>query len=126
MTGAICCGAYDSVKNILYSDSSWGPTLTPLMSPDFVAPGVDVGGYYPTGYGTMTGTSVSTAVIAGACALMLQWGIVDRNAISLSTNQIRAYLIRGCNRKQLTVYPNSQWGYGTINLYQTFQNMKGL
>ena len=97
-----------------------------VMAPDILAPGVDVGGYYPTGYGTMSGSSVAAAITAGACALMLQWGIVDKNDVSLSTFQIRAYLIRGCNRKDTIKYPNTQWGYGTLNLLQTFQEMRGV
>ncbi|MHB1154420.1 MAG: S8 family peptidase [Eubacteriales bacterium] len=126
MIGSLCCGAYDSSTNILYSRSSWGPTVLPIMAPDLTAPGVNVGGYYPTGYGTMTGTSVATAITTGACALMMQWGIVDGNDTALSTYQIRAYLIRGCDRKEGVLYPNPQWGYGTLNLLQTFQLMRGI
>ncbi|MHB1153723.1 MAG: S8 family serine peptidase [Eubacteriales bacterium] len=133
MVGALCSGAYDSINNILYAQSSWGPTIMPRMSPDLVAPGVNVGGFYPTGngtfpsgYGTMSGTSVAAAITAGACALMLEWGIVDGNDNAFSTNQIRAYLIRGCNRNPVITYPNSQLGYGTLNLFQTFRIMRGI
>lgn len=124
MLGSLCCGAYDSSNNILYSASSWGPTIQPIMSPDLVAPGVNVGGFYPGGYGTMSGTSVAAAIVAGAGALMLQWGIIDRNDLAISTHQIRAYLIRGCSRKETVFYPNSQWGYGILDLLQTFQIMR--
>jgi subtilisin family serine protease len=124
MIGAICCGAYDSVNNTLYSQSSWGPTRAQRMAPDLVAPGVDVGGYYPSGYGTMSGTSVAAAITAGASALMLQWGIVDKNDVALSSYQIRAYLIRGCNRSETITYPSTSWGYGSLNLLQTFQFMR--
>ncbi|MHB1153725.1 MAG: S8 family peptidase [Eubacteriales bacterium] len=126
MIGSLCCGAYDSSNNILYSGSSWGPTVLPILAPDLTAPGVNVGGFYPGVYGTMTGTSVSTAITAGAGALMMQWGIVDGNDTALSTYQIRAYLIRGCDRKEGVNYPNTQWGYGTLNLLQTFQLMRGI
>ncbi len=133
MLGSLCCGAYDSSDNILYSGTSWGPTVLPIMAPDLTAPGVNVGGYYPvgngtfpSGYGTMTGTSVATAITSGAGALMMQWGIVDGNDTALSTAQIRAYLIRGCDRKEGLSYPNPQWGYGTLNLLQTFQLMRGI
>lgn len=123
-TGAISCGAYDSANSRLDANSSWGPTQIDLMSPDLVAPGVNVAGIYPTGPGTMSGTSVATAVTAGACALMMQWGIVMGNDDDISTYQIRAYLIRGCNRNETMSYPNTQWGYGTLNLFQTFQMMR--
>lgn len=60
--------------------------VLPIMAPDLAAPGVNVGGYYPTGYGVMTGTSISTAITAGACALMMQWGIVDEKTIPRSVH----------------------------------------
>ena len=124
--GPIPVGAYNSLSNSLYSKTSWGPTRIPTLSPSFVAPGVGVGGFYPTGYGTMDGTSVSTAITAGACALMLQWGIVDNNDPSISTYQIRAFLIRGCERDENVVYPNNQWGYGKLNLLNSFNLMREL
>lgn len=122
--GVIKCGAYDSATNSLYINTSWGPTRLPIMSPDFVAPGVNVGGVYPSGYGTMSGTSVSAAITTGACALMLQWGIVEGNDLSMSTYQARAYIIRGCERDPKLIYPNTQWGYGQMNLYQSFDLMR--
>ena len=122
--GVITAGAYNSNNNALYVRTSWGPTRLPIMSPDFVAPGVNVSGLYPSGYGTMEGTSVSAAIATGASALMLQWGIVEGNDTALSTYQIRAYLIRGCTRSPTIVYPNAQWGYGQLNLLQTFNLMR--
>lgn len=124
--GLITCGAYNGNNNSLYTRTSWGPTRLPMMSPDLVAPGVNVSGLFPTGYGTMDGTSVSTAITTGAGALMLQWGIVNGNDAALSTYQIRAYLIRGCNRSDTLTYPNAQWGYGRLNLLQTFNLMREL
>ncbi|MDD3571168.1 MAG: S8 family serine peptidase, partial [Lachnospiraceae bacterium] len=124
MQGAISCGAYNTSNNSLYARSSWGPTRLGSIRPDLVAPGVGVGGYYPSGYGTMDGTSVATAIVAGACVLMMQWGIVKGNDVSLSTYQIRAYLIRGCVRSENIIYPNNQWGYGRLDLLNTFNLMR--
>lgn len=122
--GAISCGAYNASDKSLYSNSSWGPTRINRMMPDLAAPGVNVGGIFPTGYGTMNGTSAATAITAGASALMLQWGIVQGNDTSLSTYQIRAYMIRGCSRSPTMLYPNTQWGYGALDLMQTFNLMR--
>ncbi|MHC1724047.1 MAG: S8 family peptidase [Aminipila sp.] len=124
--GSIHCGAYNSIRNSLYPESSWGPVRLSLDIPDLVAPGYEVGGFYPTGYGTMDGTSVATAITTGACALMLQWGIVEGNDLGFSTPLIRAYLIRGCDRTDVMEYPNPQWGFGTLNLMQTFFYMREL
>lgn len=125
-SGAISCGAYDSANDSLYLNTSWGPTRIERMAPDLVAPGVGILGVYPTGSGTMSGTSTAAAITAGACALMMQWGIVKGNDVSISTYQIRAYLIRGCSRMQTMSYPNPQWGYGALNLYQSFNHMREL
>lgn len=122
--GVIACGAYDSRNNSLYYNSSWGPTRWPMLSPDLVAPGVNVGGAFPTGYGQMSGTSVAAAITAGACALMMQWGIVDRNELSMTTERIKAYLIRGCARDMAIEYPNTQWGYGKLDLFNTLNMIR--
>lgn len=124
MNAAIACGAYNTNNNSLYVRSSWGPTRAELVSPDLVAPGVNVGAYFPTGYGTMSGTSVATAITTGASALLLQWGIVEGNDPAISTYQIKAYLIRGCTRSDTLSYPNNQWGYGRLNLLRTFTFMR--
>ncbi len=88
--------------------------------PDLVAPGYQIGGFYPTGYGYMNGTSVATAITAGAAALLMQWGIVEGNDYGFCTPLIAAFLIRGCTRIESREYPNSQWGYGMLNLLQSF------
>jgi len=118
--GLISCGAYNSMNNSLYVNSSWGPSALPMLTLDLVAPGVNIQGIYPGGYGTMTGTSVSTAITAGAAALMMQWGILDEKDKTLNTYRIRAYLIRGCERDYNIKYPSIQWGYGRLNLLNTF------
>ncbi len=124
--GPLTIGAYNNVNNSLYVRSSWGPTRLPAMAPDLVAPGVNVIGLYPTGYGPMDGTSVSAAITAGAAALLLQWGIVEGNDVAMSTYQIRAYLIRGASRSDTITYPNAQWGYGRLNLISSFNLMREL
>jgi len=123
-TGGITSGAYNDRDNSLYVSSSWGPTRNLNLKPDLVAPGVDVAGIYPIGNGTMTGTSVATAITTGACALMLQWGIVDKNDISLNTNSIKSYLIRGCKREPNNQYPSYKWGYGKLDLLNTFIQLR--
>jgi len=125
-TGGITVGAYNDRDNSLYVSSSWGPTRNSQAKPDFVAPGVDVAGIYPMGNGTMTGTSVSTAITAGACALMLQWGIVEQNDVSLNTYRIKSFLIRGCRREPNIQYPSYQWGYGKLDLLNTFMQFRGM
>ena len=66
------------------------------------------------------------AVLAGACALLLQWGVREGNDPAMGTYQIRASLIRGCLRRPDMVYPNNQWGYGSVQLMQSFHLMREL
>ena len=124
MTGAIISGAYNARQNSLYANSSWGPSRTGELVPDLVAPGVNIGGYYPYGFGFMSGTSVATSIVTGASALMLEWGIVQGNRPAFSSFQIRAFMIRGCDRNENMIYPNNRWGYGSLNLLQTFELMR--
>lgn len=124
--GVLCCGAYDSASKSLYAKSSRGPSWDGRILPDLTAPGVGVGGIYPFGPGSMSGTSAAAAVLAGMCALLLQWGIREGNDPAMGTSQIRAYLIRGCLRRADMVYPNNQWGYGSVHLMQTFHLMREL
>jgi hypothetical protein len=120
----ITCGAYDTSDNSLYVSSSWGPTRVPRISPDFVAPGVKVAGIYPTGYGTMTGTSGAAAITAGAAALLVEWGVVQRNLPAMDGELVKSLLISGCERVENVQYPNIKWGYGKLNLHNTFSTLR--
>jgi hypothetical protein len=94
------------------------------MAPDFVAPGVNVKGVYPTGLGTMTGTSAAAAITAGAAAILMEWGIVQGNLRAMDGDVLRLLLIGGCQRDEGILYPNTRWGYGKLDLYGTFFRIK--
>lgn len=117
---SITCGAYNSEDNSLFVSSSWGPTLLPRMAPDLVAPGVNIGGIYPSGFGSMTGTSAAAAITAGAAAILMEWGIVQGYLKAMDGDMIRILLGSGCTREEGIIYPNSRWGYGKLNLLGTF------
>ncbi|MDR1564984.1 MAG: S8 family peptidase [Oscillospiraceae bacterium] len=124
--GIAAIGAYSAKTNSLNPDSSWGPSRLPAITPDLTAPGTDVLGIFPNGAtGVMSGTSVAAAITAGACAQMLQWGIVENNEPAMNGYLIRALLIRGCDKDEGITYPNEQWGYGKLNLYNTFVQIRG-
>ena len=122
--GVISCGAYDCTTDSLYLESSWGPARDGAVLPDFMAPGLNIGGWFPFGFNAMSGTSAAAAITAGACALLMQWGVVEGNDPAISSYQIRAYLIRGCKRSLAMDYPNQKWGYGSLDLMQAFGNMR--
>lgn len=72
-----------------------------------------------------SGTSLSAALMTGISALLLEWGIVRGNDRSMDTYQIKKYLIRGVKRNPSLTYPNREWGYGTVDIYGTFESLRG-
>jgi len=71
----------------------------------------------------VNGTSVSAAVVAGACTMLFQWGIVEKNNPHMYSQTIKAYLTRGTAKRSGDIYPNPQWGYGILDVLNMFQNM---
>ena len=113
---AISVGAYDSGTESPAYFTGRGYTAAGLIKPDLVAPGVDitsaaVGG----GYTSMSGTSMAAPFVAGAAALLMQWGIVNGNDPYLYGEKVKAYLIKGA--RPLPGYPevpNPVTGYGAL------------
>ena len=73
---------------------------------------------------TLTGTSVAAAHVAGAVANLFSWGIVEGHNLSMSAASIKAFLIRGAKRNPAISYPNREWGYGALDLYETFLRLR--
>ena len=42
----------------------------------------------------------------------------------MNTNMIKSYLILGCSQNMNVEYPNDLWGYGKINLIETFRKIR--
>ncbi len=122
--GPVTFGAYDHRRESVYIHSGRGFTRTGGIKPDLVAPGVEVYGAFPGGrFGTMTGTSVSAALGAGAAALLLEWGIYQGNYKNMRTRDIKSLMIRGARRNEKTAYPNRSVGYGALDLFHIFETI---
>lgn len=120
----ICVSNYNSNNGSIYIDSSRGFPRN-AIHPDFAAPGVEILGALPRNrFGRKTGTSVSGAIVAGMAALMLEWGYVKGNDIEINTTRIKNYLIRGAKRDATKTYPNQEWGFGAVDLYETFLKIR--
>lgn len=118
----ITVGGYNHVNGSIYINSGRGYTVNNRLEPDLVAPAVNVFGPLPGGrFGTRTGTSVAAAHTAGASALLLEWGVLKGNVPYMNTSDVKEYLIRGATRSPERTYPNREWGYGALNLYNTFE-----
>ncbi len=117
--------AYNVEDDSLYVNASRGNTRTGTLKPDFAAPGVDVIG--PTlqqGFAGFTGSSVAAAHTAGIAALILEWGIVRSNLPGISTTEVKKLLIRGARRDPNIIYPNRDWGYGIVDVFNVFDSLR--
>ena len=127
----ITVGAYDTSTGGIYIHSSRGFTPNQIVKPELAAPGVNILGPSvgrkpgsDTPMTTRTGTSAAAAITAGAAANLLGWGIVEGNYHTMSEASVKSYLIRGAQRNPALTYPNREFGYGTLDLFQTFLRLR--
>ena len=122
---AITVTSYNPANNNLYVNSSRGYTRDNFVKPEIAAPGVNY--LAPTlnrTFQPFSGTSVSAAHTAGVAALMLEWGTVRGNNPGMDSNVLKNFLIRGARRRTNLVYPNRDWGYGILDIFSVFENMR--
>lgn len=113
--------AYYGNNNSLIAASGKGFNTNNLINPDISTIGINIlTTKVSGGVTTFSGSSAAAAIVAGACALILQWGIVDGNDLTMYTIKVRSYLIYGAFRNQLFAYPNRENGYGDLDLLGTF------
>lgn len=119
----VSVSAYNNINSSLFFYTSRGFTRSNGLKPDVAAPGVNLivpalnGGFY-----RYTGTSAAAAHTAGIVALLLEWGIVNKNFENLNNIVIRRLLVRGARRNPQISYPNEAWGFGMVDIYNTFQS----
>lgn len=119
--------AYDADTGSLFLDSSRGFTAAGDIKPDYAAPGVNVYGPGLRGqYITMSGTSVAAAVAAGASALLLEWAIRRTYDKAINSVNIKNYILRGARREEGRDYPNREWGYGELDVYEALNKLRVL
>lgn len=112
----ISVGAYDSARNSYADFSGRGSAFLTWQKPDLVAPGVNITAPVPGGgYGTVSGTSFAAPFVAGAAALLMEWGIVRENDPFLYGEKVKAYLRRGARPLPgYEEYPNPEVGWGAL------------
>lgn len=120
---AMTVGGYNDRNGALFLESGRGFTLTGAIKPDFVAPAVDITASDGLEY---TGTSCGAAITAGAAAMYMEWAVVRGNQPAANTADVKGEFIRGAVQEGGRLYPNREWGYGKLNLTQTFLNLAGL
>ncbi|ADL51293.1 S8 family peptidase [Clostridium cellulovorans] len=113
--------AYYGIDKALIAASGKGFNANYRINPDIATIGMNVITTQPAGgVTTMSGCSAATAIVAGTCALLLQWGIVNGNDLTMYSRKIRSYLMYGAGRNQMYKYPNRELGYGELDILGTF------
>ncbi|MBH1939630.1 S8 family peptidase [Mobilitalea sibirica] len=117
--------AYNALDDSLYLYASRGFTRTEVVKPEITAPGVNVIG--PTldhGFVAYTGTSVAAAHTTGVAAMLLEWGFIRGNIPNMSTVELKKMILRGARRDEDINYPNRDWGYGILDIFNVFDSLR--
>lgn len=118
----ISVSSYNDENNSFYIESGRGFARNGRVKPDLAAPGVNVSAIR----GDYTGSSIAAAITAGAAAQFMQWAVVENNREFVTNQDVRNYLIRGAVRERDISYPNESWGYGRLNIEETFDAIAGV
>ena len=118
-------GYYNADDNSIAIQSGRGYTRSERIKPEFAAPGVNVtGAVLRNQFAERTGSSIATGIAAGAAALLMEWVVYQLQRATIDSTQIRNLLVLGTEKNAGTVYPNQEWGYGRLNVYNTFETIR--
>ena len=118
----ISVGSYNYLVNIISPFSGRGEMYNgQYIKPDIVAPGEGIYSSIPNrGFDKKTGTSMAAPQVSGAAALMMQWGVVNRNDPYLYGERLKYFLITGAKKGRRDIqYPDAAWGYGELCLRES-------
>lgn len=117
--------AYNPENDSLNRASSKGFSGINTVKPEIAAPGVNM--LSPTldhKFNRVTGTSSAAAHTAGVTAMLLEWGIVRGHYPGIDTVEVKKFIIRGARRNPGLAYPNRDWGYGILDIYNVFDVLR--
>lgn len=122
----ITVGSFNSRTDTVSIFSGEGDIEKNVYKPDLLAPGEDILSVLPGGsVGVLSGTSMATPHVTGVVALLMEWGIVNKNDLFFYSQKIRAFLIKEAKRNPLYNYPNNSMGYGILDLSNVNLNDMG-
>ena len=104
--GALTTSLYNPVNGALYINNGRGFARNGAIKPNIA-------------------TALSSGITAGAACQFLNWGIVEGKDAELRATDIKSYLIRGAIRDNAIPYPDRQWGYGKMDVYNSFEVIRG-
>ncbi|MDU7109916.1 MAG: S8 family serine peptidase, partial [Clostridium perfringens] len=121
----ITVASYNQENNTILSSSGRGYARNDIIQPIIAAGGVNALTINNKGEKvSVSGGSVAAAIVAGCCAMLFQWGIVYNNDPTLYVAKLQTYLIRGVDTREGDMYPNREWGYGTIDMINVFNSLR--
>ncbi|WP_069998256.1 S8 family peptidase [Cellulosilyticum sp. I15G10I2] len=108
--------------------SGRGFTSLNQIKPDITAPGVNImttSIREGTLYEAVSGTSAAAAFVAGAYAILMEYGIAQLGEQYLYGESLKLYMLRNARRPVTQApYPNTQWGYGILCIEAALNNMR--
>ncbi len=122
---AISTGSYDSTNGSISIHSGRGYTRLGRIKPELCSPGVNV--YAAASGGRFTprsGGSIAAAICAGAAALIIEWAATLGNEPFIDAATVKSILIRGTKTDDFRIYPNRECGYGTLDLFHSFEILR--
>lgn len=125
--GAITVSYYNSIDNGIDINSGRGYTRCTTLKPDFASPGVEITGLNEDGrFVNKTSSSASVGIATGATALLMEWLNKQPGIKGVTCNKVRSIILFGTGQREDMQYPNREWGYGTIDIYQSLNVLRGL
>lgn len=120
-------GAFNGPTTQIAAFSGRGYTRTSSVKPEVVAPGVNV--TVPStssnnAYTLFSGTSAAAAFVAGAYALLLEYGYIQLGVTTFYGESLKVFLLKNAKRPIVYgPYPNESWGYGILCIEAALNNM---
>lgn len=125
-SSVITVGAYNQETNSISINSGRGNSRTGIIKPTLAAPGVNILGPLANtlSFSYSAGTSSSSAITAGAIACIFSWAVTKNRMPFITGTFIQFFLIVGVRTNPELSYPNKEWGYGTLDLYHIFEELR--
>lgn len=109
--------AYAESNYSFYPPAGRGYTENSNIKPDIAAPGDEI----RTLSGVIMGTAIAAAIVVGAAAQYLQWAVVSGNIPLANTLTAKNFFIRGAIRKSSVPVPSKEFGWGALNIENSFR-----
>ena len=120
MKEAMTVAYYNGADNSVDINSGRGYTRSKLIKPQVTGAGMN------GRFVKRSGSSIAVGITAGASALIMEWLKEQPLSAGITTSQVANIIILGVDQETFTEYPNREWGYGTMDIYQSLDRLRQL